>query len=69
MRRTINSFLDKRCIRVVGRLKFAKSLKMQPSLARNTTSHAYNEDKAIAIVEDIPDFLTEAKFLLKQLER
>ena|SRR3990167_7541199 len=37
--------------------------------ARNTTSHAYNEDKAIAIVEDIPDFLTEAKFLLKQLER
>lgn len=35
---------------------------------RGTTSHAYNEDKANEIYEEIPDFLIEIKFLVKQLE-
>lgn len=36
--------------------------------ARGTTSHAYNEAKAIAVFNEIPGFLQEAKFLLKKLQ-
>lgn len=35
---------------------------------RNTTSHTYDEMKAIAIVQKIPDFLKDAEFLLTRLE-
>ncbi len=35
---------------------------------RNTTSHAYNEKKAIDIVQKIPAFYDEALYLLKQLQ-
>ena len=36
--------------------------------ARGTTSHAYDSDKAEDVFQDIPEFLVQAKFLLKQLE-
>jgi nucleotidyltransferase substrate binding protein (TIGR01987 family) len=35
--------------------------------ARNRTSHAYNEDQAIAVVGTVPAFLEEVKFLYKRL--
>ena len=35
---------------------------------RGTTSHAYNEDKANEIYLEIPGFLNEIQFLIKQLE-
>ncbi len=34
---------------------------------RGKTSHTYDEDIAIEVVDGIPDFLEEAKFLYKQL--
>jgi nucleotidyltransferase substrate binding protein (TIGR01987 family) len=36
---------------------------------RGTTSHTYDQNKAIAIFEEIPKFLKEAKYLLEQLEQ
>lgn len=36
---------------------------------RGTTSHTYDEDKAQEVFEDIPNFLEDAKFLLKELNR
>lgn len=35
---------------------------------RNATSHGYDENQAVKIVADIPDFYNELKFLLKQLQ-
>lgn len=37
--------------------------------ARNLTSHTYNESKALQVIEKLPDFLDEARFLLKELEK
>jgi nucleotidyltransferase substrate binding protein (TIGR01987 family) len=36
---------------------------------RGTTSHAYNEDKANEIYNEILGFLTEIQYLIKQLKR
>lgn len=36
---------------------------------RGTTSHAYDQDKANEIYNEIPFFLEEAQFLLNQLEK
>jgi nucleotidyltransferase substrate binding protein (TIGR01987 family) len=36
--------------------------------ARSITSHTYDEGKALGVVELLPSFLTEARFLLDQLE-
>lgn len=36
---------------------------------RGTTSHAYDERKAIEVYQNIPAFLTEAKFLLTEIKR
>lgn len=36
---------------------------------RGTTSHAYNEDKANEIYIEIPGFLNEIQFLIKQLKK
>jgi nucleotidyltransferase substrate binding protein (TIGR01987 family) len=36
---------------------------------RNATSHTYNEKKADAVYGAIPDFLDEARFLLKELQK
>ena len=36
--------------------------------ARSTTSHVYNEIKAQEVFAQIPGFLVEAQFLLKQLQ-
>jgi nucleotidyltransferase substrate binding protein (TIGR01987 family) len=38
-------------------------------LYRGTTSHAYDQDKANEIYLEIPKFLEEAQYLLKQLEK
>jgi nucleotidyltransferase substrate binding protein (TIGR01987 family) len=35
--------------------------------ARNRTSHAYNEDQAVAVLEQVPNFLEEVQFLHKRL--
>jgi len=35
--------------------------------ARNRTSHAYNEDQAVAVLKVVPGFLEEVKFLYKRL--
>jgi len=35
---------------------------------RATTSHAYNEEVALEVVQGIPAFLNEVDFLLKQLQ-
>jgi nucleotidyltransferase substrate binding protein (TIGR01987 family) len=35
--------------------------------ARNRTSHAYNEDQAIAVIGMVPGFLEEVQFLHKRL--
>ena len=35
---------------------------------RSRTSHAYDEEIALGVVEGIPAFLTEGEFLLKQLQ-
>ncbi len=34
---------------------------------RGTTSHAYDEDAAMAVVSGIPDFLEEARYLCREL--
>ncbi len=36
--------------------------------ARGATSHTYNEEKAQEVLAVIPQFLTEARYLLKQLQ-
>ncbi|MFZ4084458.1 MAG: HI0074 family nucleotidyltransferase substrate-binding subunit [Vampirovibrionia bacterium] len=36
---------------------------------RGTTSHTYDENKAIDIYAHIPDFLIEVKYLLKELQK
>ena len=36
---------------------------------RTDTSHTYKEDKALKVVAGIPDFLREAEYLLKQLQK
>ncbi len=36
---------------------------------RGTTSHAYNQNKANEIYEEIPGFLNEIQFLIKQLKK
>jgi nucleotidyltransferase substrate binding protein (TIGR01987 family) len=36
--------------------------------ARNATSHAYNEAKAVEVVKNIPAFAAAARFLLTQLD-
>lgn len=36
--------------------------------SRAITSHTYNEDKAQAIFEGVPDFLDEARYLLGRLQ-
>ncbi len=36
---------------------------------RNATSHTYNEKKAGEVYRAIPDFLDEARFLLKELQQ
>lgn len=35
---------------------------------RNLTSHTYNEEVAIKVVKDIPKFLVEVEFLVKNLQ-
>lgn len=35
--------------------------------ARNNTSHAYDENKALAVFKVIPEFATQAQFLIEQL--
>ena len=35
--------------------------------ARNDTSHTYNEDKALSVLQQLPDFYLDAAHLLKQL--
>ena len=35
---------------------------------RSSTSHAYDEEVALGVVEGIPAFLAESEFLLKQLQ-
>jgi nucleotidyltransferase substrate binding protein (TIGR01987 family) len=37
--------------------------------ARNRTSHTYDEEDAQAVFEAIPEFLNEARFLLKSLNQ
>ncbi len=37
--------------------------------ARGTTSHTYNEEKAQEVLAVIPQFLTEARYLLRQLQQ
>lgn len=37
--------------------------------SRTDTSHAYNEDNALRVLERIPAFLEEARFLLGQLQK
>jgi len=37
--------------------------------ARNLTSHTYDEAKAKSVLDKIPDFLDEARFLYRELER
>ncbi len=36
---------------------------------RGTTSHAYNEEKAQAVLNGVPTFLVEARYLLQQLQK
>lgn len=36
---------------------------------RNLTSHSYNEQKALAVVANIPKFLTEVEYLIKELTK
>lgn len=36
---------------------------------RGTTSHTYDENKAVDVYESIPDFLDEAKFLYQEMTR
>ena len=36
---------------------------------RGTTSHAYNEDKANEIYNELPGFLNEIQYLIKQLKK
>jgi nucleotidyltransferase substrate binding protein (TIGR01987 family) len=36
--------------------------------ARSTTSHVYNEKKALEVFATIPKFINDAKFLLKKLQ-
>ncbi len=35
---------------------------------RSKTSHTYDEDVALEVVDGIPDFLEEAQYLIKQLQ-
>jgi len=37
--------------------------------SRTDTSHTYNEEKALLVIEKIPAFLDEARFFLKQLRK
>ncbi len=37
--------------------------------SRTDTSHTYNEEKALLVIEKIPAFLGEARFFLKQLRK
>ena len=37
--------------------------------ARTDSSHAYNEEKALLVINEIPAFLDEARFLLQQLRK
>lgn len=37
--------------------------------ARGTTSHAYDREKVADLLEVVPAFLAEAKYLLEQLEQ
>ncbi len=37
--------------------------------SRTDTSHTYNEEKALLVIEKIPAFLEEARFLLRQLRK
>ena len=37
--------------------------------SRTDTSHTYNEEKALLVIEKIPAFLDEARFLLRQLRK
>ena len=36
---------------------------------RGTTSHAYNEERAERVFQGIPEFLAEARHLLKELQK
>lgn len=36
---------------------------------RNLTSHSYNEQKALQVVENIPKFIKEIQFLLNELNK
>ncbi|WP_419903515.1 nucleotidyltransferase substrate binding protein [Kiloniella sp.] len=37
--------------------------------SRTDTSHTYNEEKALLVIAQIPTFLEEARYLLKQLRK
>lgn len=37
-------------------------------ISRGTTSHAYNEDKALEVLSIVPDFYEESAYLLAQLK-
>lgn len=52
-----------------GVLRFELSRWKEFRKDRGTTSHAYNEAKAIDVFDSIPDFLSEAKFLRAEIER
>lgn len=51
-----------------GILKSELTLWKEFRKERGTTSHAYNEEKAAEVFEDIPAFLLEAEHLLSQLK-
>lgn len=36
--------------------------------ARNSTSHAYDENKALAVFQVLPEFAIQAQFLIEQLD-
>ena len=41
---------------------------MRYRASRGTTSHTYNEERAERVFRDIPEFLEEARYLLKELQ-
>ena len=41
---------------------------MRYRASRGTTSHAYNEESAESVFQGIPEFLQEARYLLRQLK-
>lgn len=51
-----------------GLLRSEPDIWMQYRAERGTTSHTYDDEKAQSIFENIPEFLEEARHLLKELQ-